>query len=228
MKPARFAPVLALLLTISCASPVDRAGSTTIAGVRNFTEVDPTVACAGATDVDAIPRIAARGYKTIVNLRLSTEPGAAIEASRTAAAAAGIGFVHLPFNSSAPDAAVVDAFITTVTDPARQPVFINCASANRAGALWLAKRLVVDKWDQAKAVEEARRIGLSSVALEKFAIDYAMRISMSSHSSAAAGSSKTPRRIHGRTIAANTRAIPKCTSPVTMTARGGIPRAASF
>ena len=134
--------------------------------------MDATVGCAGATDVAAIPAIAARGYKAIINLRLETEAGAALEETRAAAEKAGIKFIHLPFNGSAPDAKVADAFVKAVTDTANQPVFINCGSANRVGGLWLAKRMLVDKWDQAKAVEEARLIGLSSAALEKFALDY--------------------------------------------------------
>ena len=144
----------------------------TIEGVRNFTVVDATVGCAGATEAVAIPAIAARGYKSIVNLRMATEAGAAIDESKAAAEKAGVKFIHLPFNATAPDAAVVDAFIKAVTDKANQPTFINCASANRASALWLTKRMLVDKWDEAKAVEEARLIGLSNAALEKFALDY--------------------------------------------------------
>jgi len=165
--------VIAILLmaSTSCSSGGPNQKET-IAGVRNFTVVDATVGCAGATEVSAIPAVAARGYKSIVNLRLTAEPGAAIEESRAAAAKAGLTFIHLPFNSAAPDPAVADAFITAVTNAANQPVFINCGSANRVGALWLAKRLVVDKWARARAVDEAKLIGLSSGALEKFAVDY--------------------------------------------------------
>jgi uncharacterized protein (TIGR01244 family) len=144
----------------------------TIDGIRNFTRVDATVACAGATEARAIPAIAARGYKSIVNLRLATETGAAIDESRAAAEVAGMKFIHLPFNGSQPDTAVVDAFLKAVTDPANQPVFINCGSANRVGAMWLTKRMLVDKWDEARALEEAKMIGLTSSALEKFALDY--------------------------------------------------------
>ena len=147
----------------------------TLDGVRNFTVVDATVGCAGATESRAIPALAARGYKAIVNLRAATETGAAIAESQAAAAGAGVRFIHLPFDGSAPDPAVVDAFLKAVTDPANQPVFVNCGSANRVGALWLIKRMLIDKWDQPKAVEEAKLIGLSSTALEKFALDYVAR-----------------------------------------------------
>jgi uncharacterized protein (TIGR01244 family) len=144
-------------------------------GVRNFTVVDATVGCAGATETRAIPALAKRGYKAIINLRAATETGAAIEESRAAAAGAGMTFVHLPFDGNSPQPAVADAFLAAVTDPANQPVFINCGSANRVGALWLIKRMLVDKWDREKALEEAKLIGLSSAVLEKFALDYVAR-----------------------------------------------------
>jgi uncharacterized protein (TIGR01244 family) len=143
-----------------------------IEGIRNYTRVDATIGCAGATEVQAIPELARRGYKTIINLRQDTENGANIEESRQAAVAAHVKFVHLPFNGQAPDPKVVDEFIAAVTDTANQPVFINCGSANRVGALWMAKRMLVDGWPEDRAAEEATTIGLSSAALRQFAIDY--------------------------------------------------------
>ena len=144
----------------------------TLDGVRNFTRVDATVGCGGATTPEALAGLARLGYKAIVNLRLPTEPDAAIDESKAAAEAAHLKFIHLPFNGSEPDTKVVDQFILAVTEPTNQPVFIHCGSGSRVGALWLAKRMLVDRWQQAKAVEEARAIGLSSEALETFALDY--------------------------------------------------------
>lgn len=143
-----------------------------VTGVRNFTRVDATVACAGATEDAAIPGLAGLGYKSIINLRLATEDGVNVDASRAAADAVGLKYIHLPLNGREPDVKVADAFIAAVTDTANQPVFIHCGSANRVGALWLVKRMLVDKWDQARAVEEAKAIGLSSETLERFALDY--------------------------------------------------------
>ncbi len=144
----------------------------TVEGIRNFTRVDATVACAGSTAPEAIAGLASQGFKSIINLRLASEPGAAIEESKAAAEAAHIKYIHLPFNGSEPDFKVADQFIMAVADPTNQPVFIHCGSANRVGAVWLAKRMLVDRWEQDKAVEEARMIGLSSDVLEKFALDY--------------------------------------------------------
>ena len=144
----------------------------TIEGIRNLSIVDGTAACAGATEVTAIPVIAAKGYKAIVNLRQETEAGAAIAESRAAAEKAGMKYIHLSLNAASLEPAVADAFIKAVTDKSNQPVFVHCASGNRAAALWMAKRILVDKWDDAKALDEARAIGLTNAALEKFALDY--------------------------------------------------------
>lgn len=141
-----------------------------MAGVRNLTLVAPTVACAGATDASAIPAIAQKGYKAIINLRLASESGAAVDEARAAADLAGIRYIHLPFNLAKPDEAVVDQFIAAVSDESNLPVFVHCASANRVAGLWLIKRVVVDGWDQAKAESEARAIGLSSPAMRDFAL----------------------------------------------------------
>ncbi|MGK4302126.1 beta-lactamase hydrolase domain-containing protein, partial [Klebsiella pneumoniae] len=77
----------------------------------------------------------------------ASEAGAELEAEAAAAQAAGITYVHLPFNTASPDPAVVDQFLKAVSAPANQPAFVHCASANRASALWMIKRMLVDGWD---------------------------------------------------------------------------------
>ena len=46
-------------------------------------------------------------------------------------------------NSASPDPAIVDQFIQAVTDPSAQPVFVHCASGNRAAALWMTAATVI-------------------------------------------------------------------------------------
>ena len=79
---------------------------------------------AGSTP-GAIPEIKKMGYASIINLRLATEPGADIDANIDAAKTAGIPYYHIPFSSSAPDPAVVDTFLKTITEPGVQPAFIH-------------------------------------------------------------------------------------------------------
>jgi len=96
-----------------------------IPGIRNFAKVETTVACAGAITPAAIPEIKKMGYASIINLRLASEQGADIEGNLAAAKAAGIPYYHIPFSGSAPDPAVVDTFLKTITAPRVQPAFIH-------------------------------------------------------------------------------------------------------
>ncbi len=146
-----------------------------VPGVVNFSKVETTVACAGATTPGALADIKKMGYNSVVNLRTAGEAGAQIEEEAAAAKAAGINYIHLPFNAQAPDPMLVDNFLKAITDKANQPAFIHCASANRAAALWMVKRIAVDKWDVARASEEATALGLTSPALKAFAIEQAQK-----------------------------------------------------
>jgi uncharacterized protein (TIGR01244 family) len=144
----------------------------TIPGINNFAQVETTVACAGAITPASVAGIKKMGFGSIINLRLATEQGADIDAEAAAAKEAGINFVHLPLNGAAPDAAVADRFLKTITEPGNQPAFIHCASGNRAAAMWLIKRVLIDKWDNDRALEEATQLGSISPVMKKFALDY--------------------------------------------------------
>jgi uncharacterized protein (TIGR01244 family) len=144
----------------------------TIEGITNFAQVETTVACAGAVSPSSVAGIKKMGFASIINLRLDNEKGADIDAEAAAAKAAGINFVHLPLNGNAPDPAVADRFLKIITDPGNQPAFIHCASGNRAAAMWLIKRVLIDKWDNDRALEEAGQLGSISPVMKTFALDY--------------------------------------------------------
>ena len=145
----------------------------TIAGVTNFARVETTIACAGATTPAAVAEMKRRGYASIINLRQASEAGADLEAEAAAAKAAGVTYVHLPLNTASPDPAVIEQFLKVVREPANQPVFVHCASGNRAAALWMIKRITVDGWDVERASTEGAALGLTNPALKTFALDYA-------------------------------------------------------
>ena len=144
----------------------------TIPGVTNFSRVGTTIACAGATTPAALTEIKRLGFAAVINLRQASEQGADIEAETAAAKVAGLRFIHLPFNAASPDPMLVERFIAAVTAPANQPAFIHCASGNRVAALWLIKRVEVDKWDVDRASAEAAALGLTSPALKAFALEH--------------------------------------------------------
>jgi uncharacterized protein (TIGR01244 family) len=161
-----------VVIGISVATAESQVKKSTVEGIANFAQVETTVACAGSVKPGSVAGIKRMGFASIVNLRLASEPGADIDAETAAAKEAGINFVHLPFNGGMPDPAVADRFLKIVTEPANQPAFIHCASGNRAAALWLIKRVLIDKWDNDRAIEEATQLGMTTPALKTFALDY--------------------------------------------------------
>jgi uncharacterized protein (TIGR01244 family) len=171
--------ITGIVASIVCAGAIVAAQATvtkeSVPGIVNFAKVETTVACAGATTPAALVEVKRMGYASVINLRQASEPGADIDASAAAAKAAGLHYIHIPFNTASPDATAVDTFITAVTDKANQPAFIHCASANRAAALWMVKRIAVDKWDVERASTEAAALGLTNPTLKAFAIEQAQK-----------------------------------------------------
>jgi uncharacterized protein (TIGR01244 family) len=165
---------LAVLCSLALTPLILRAQVTKaeVPGVTNFAQVETTVACAGTTRPEAMADIKRMGFASIVNLRMATEAGADVEAEAAAARAAGLKFFHVPF--SGPDAgpAVVDEFLAAAGDQANQPVFIHCATGQRAAAMWLIKRVQLDGWSIERASEEAAALGLTRAPLKQFALDY--------------------------------------------------------
>ena len=169
----RLLAVTTSLAAICVAAPYAQSVTkASVPGVTNFARVETTIACAGATTPAAVAELKKMGFASVVNLREASEPGADIDAEAAAAKAAGINFIHLPFNAARPDSAVVDTFLRAVTDRKNDPAFIHCASANRAAAFWMIKRMAIDKWDADRAGTEAAALGLTNPALKMFALDY--------------------------------------------------------
>jgi uncharacterized protein (TIGR01244 family) len=165
---ASFAAVLAAPL----AAQVQKAD---IPGIRNYSRVDATVGCGGQVDPSAMAALRKEGFVSVVNLRQATEPGADIDAGRKAAQAAGLKYIHLPFDAARPDTAVVEQFLAAVADKSNQPVFIHCGSANRVGGVWMIKRVLQDGWTLERARAEAEAIGLRDAKLTAFATEYIAR-----------------------------------------------------
>jgi uncharacterized protein (TIGR01244 family) len=163
------AAVCAAVLTTAVTAQVQKKE---MPGIRNYSRVDATVGCGGQVDPAAMAALRKEGFVSVINLRLPTEEGANVDAGRAAAQAAGLKYIHLPFNAAQPDPKVVDNFLAAVADKNNQPVFIHCGSASRVGGMWAIKRALQDKWPVEKAVAEGKAIGLNNPGLETFVVGY--------------------------------------------------------
>jgi uncharacterized protein (TIGR01244 family) len=142
-----------------------------IPGISTFAQVETTIACGGSTKPEAIREIANMGFKSVINLRLASEQGALVEEEGAAVKAAGMRYVHLPFDAQNPDAHLIDNFIAAVTAPANQPAYVHCAAGGRAASLWMVKRVLADGWDEQRALTEANALGLND-RFRPFALNY--------------------------------------------------------
>ena len=164
--------VVSALVALIAAPASAQVKKSEVPGIRNYSRVDATVGCGGAVDPSAMSALKKEGFVSVINLRMANEPGADIDAGRAAAQSAGLKYIHLPFNTQAPDPKVVESFLAAVADKANQPVYIHCGSANRVGAMWMIKRVLQDGWPIDKAKAEGEAIGLTSPQLVAFATEY--------------------------------------------------------
>jgi uncharacterized protein (TIGR01244 family) len=165
--------LIALTLGVAASVSAQQVTKESREGIKNLARVETTVACAGAITADAMPEIKKMGFVSVINLREAHEAGADIEKQEAAAKAAGLRYYHVPFNGAKPDPKAADLFVKVISSKEAAPAFIHCASANRASAMWLIKRLAVDRWDVDRAVAEAEALGLANPALKQWALEYA-------------------------------------------------------
>ena len=152
------------------------AGASAAVGVEpidGFHRVSERVAIGAQPTPAQITTLSDEGFAAIVNLREESEFNDGPQAR--AARDAGMAFVRIPISSKTPADAAVEEFLAASDDDALYPVFIYCASANRAAALWMIRRVLREGWTLADAEAEAVRAGLRSATMLDFARDYLRR-----------------------------------------------------
>ena len=129
--------------------------------IAKYRVVRPGLATGGKPSPEAVDRLKALGFKTVVDLRTEAE-GTASE--KQAVEAQGLRYVLVPITAPTFSAADVAAVANVLNDPAAGPVLLHCASANRVGAVWAVLQV-----QQGRSLEEAeaagQEIGLSSTAM---------------------------------------------------------------
>lgn len=148
-------------------------------GIENFSQIEGAAGFAGAmagfggaTQPSAMSGLKSAGFTTVINLRLSSEEGADVDGSRASAEAAGLNYIHLPFDASKPDLSIVDKFLSAVGTEKNQPAYMHCHSATRAAALWMIGRVLKDNWDIEAAGEEVEMISPKPAEAIAFATRY--------------------------------------------------------
>ena len=131
------------------------------------------LASAGQPSAAQFAEAARAGVRTVVDLRAPHEPRGFDEAA--AVAAAGMEYVLLPVTPASLDDATFAAFLAVVRDPAKRPLLVHCATANRVGGLLLPYFLIDERMPPDDALRLAQEIGLRGADYARMAIDYAQR-----------------------------------------------------
>jgi len=131
--------------------------------------LDENFATAAQPKQEAYGKLAANGFRSVLNLRTAQE-GA--DAEKELVEKSGLRYINIPVATGALNNQQVEDFIKAVNEKSNHPMLIHCGSANRVGAFWMIYRVVDQGWTEEKAYEEATQIGLTSPALKKFAEEY--------------------------------------------------------
>jgi protein tyrosine phosphatase (PTP) superfamily phosphohydrolase (DUF442 family) len=128
-------------------------------GIARFVAVDLKLAGGSAPSVSGLDWLAEKGYKTLVDLRESSETNVAFIAEATQR---GLRYIALPANAKTIDRAQLARFNFELSLGDARPLYFFDTSGNRAGTLWYVRRITVDRVDSQIARREAEELGLSN------------------------------------------------------------------
>lgn len=167
-----FSVVVCLGLVAPCARAegasqvAERAFATRIVGVKGFdyvAEVTPNLLRGSQPDADGVAWLKQRGVKTVINLRRFHGVS-----ERTRVEAAGMRYVHIPLEASAPPKPQqLSYFLQLVNDPNQAPLFVHCAQGvDRTGTMLAVYRMEAQGWSNAEAFAEMLSFGAHRIWLD--------------------------------------------------------------
>jgi len=133
-----------------------------------FYRVDANVYRGRQPDRDDIPKLAAAGIKTVLDLRGFAHK----DWEKGAVEAAGMRYVRVGLSGFfAPSSSQIDHVLAILEDPKGAPIFVHCRrGADRSGVVVACYRIVHDHWTNEEAMKEAREQGFSGfeVLMERY------------------------------------------------------------
>jgi protein tyrosine phosphatase (PTP) superfamily phosphohydrolase (DUF442 family) len=136
-----------------------------------YYEVTPLIGTGAQPTEAGMKMLAEKGYKSIINFR-GAEEMAKFSYEEKLAGELGLKYFAVPLRGQDPRDSQADAFLRLMDASKSEKVYVHCTAANRAGAMMLIQLALQGGMDVKKAEEEARKIGMTSEALHKFALDY--------------------------------------------------------
>lgn len=138
-------------------------------GIPNYYRLRDDIATAGQPTDDALADVQKAGYKAVLNLRTEQE-GSLDEKPKVEAL--GMEYYNIPIGPEGFSPEMIAEFQEILADNDNHPLLIHCRSSNRVGALWYINQVLNGGEDEAAALAEGKKAGLTSEALEGRATDF--------------------------------------------------------
>lgn len=137
-----------------------RSSESSAAGLEHFYKVDDHLYRGAQPTEEGFNSLAKMGVKTVIDLREATERS---DWEERLVKNAGMRYISVPIAGlAAPTADQMRRMLRVINDPAAGPVFVHCKRGkDRTGAVVACYRVEHDHWDNAKALKEARHLGMS-------------------------------------------------------------------
>ena len=148
--------IASLLLSFLLADAAPEAVPT----IQGYHRVSDQLATAGQPDEATLAQLKTLGFRTVVNLRRTSEDPI-VEKEKDLVEAAGLRYVSVPLTPASLTGADVDKVMAALAEHEAGPVLLHCHSGNRAGGVW-AVLVARSGGPWAQAVEEGRQAGLAS------------------------------------------------------------------
>src|SRR5215467_682810 len=157
MLSHRFPSAGALVLSLGLLSWSGFAAEPQAVGVRNFHQVNENLYRGGQPTEEGFKNLSKLGVKTIVDLR---ETSSRSNWEEKIVKGLKMKYVAVPMlNCPSPEQAA--KVLAIMNDQSAGPVFIHCRrGADRTGTLVACYRISHDNWENEKALQEARSLGM--------------------------------------------------------------------
>ena len=165
--------LVVLSLVVSATAETKRAGDFANVHIGNFGQINANYYRGAQPDAPDYADLATLGIKTVIDL---TRDGRADEQGLVELA--GMKFIRIPLTTSdRPSDANVQQFLTLVTNPAAQPVYVHCQGGrHRTGVMTAVYRMTQDGWTADQAYAEMKQYNFEGFpghpTLKKFVFDY--------------------------------------------------------
>ena len=151
--------VLALSLAIPAFAQPGHSDLLSTIRIANFGSVSQTYYRGAQPKGRDYADLAALGVKTVIDLQEygdKAEPGLVEKA--------GMKYIRIGMNTRInPTEAQLKQFLSLVTDPANQPVYVHCAGGHhRTGVMTAVYRMITDGWKPQQAFSEMKKYGFGA------------------------------------------------------------------